>query len=769
MANPTSCQLATTAIDVNSHDDPTFVTRTDGYTPTGCTEPPMPAYGPSISVDPENTRAGAPNGAKLTIETCPLDPLCFETDPITSHTRSTSFAFPDKLGLSTSAAGQLDSCTPAQVTANSCPANSKLGDVKVWSPFVDGDRSSPATLEPLTGAAYFGVSSPGSRFPAVIKVTGPGVTAVVETNVDPSASGQISASTTDQPQVPFTKFELDLRNGDHAPLVNPRECGTYQVNATFTPWSGQAPQPASDSFDIDSECPNPRPFGPQLATSASNPAAGQTTHLTSTFTRPEQDQLLTGLRFQLPPGLIGSLAAIPRCPADAGLAGTCGPESKIADLAIDVGAGNSPLRQSGQMYLTQPLRDGDVVGFSLVVPAKAGPIDLGTVVTTSGVRLTSRGDSVDIETTSIPTLFEGVPIFVRRVDVASNRDGFIYNPTNCDPKEFRADFESDKGATAVATSPFQASGCDKLGFNPRLTFSAGAKGQTKRDSHPPFKAHLTQGPGEAAIRSARTVVPNLVKPDVPIIQRVLCQAASAAQCPQSKAIGQASVETPLLPEPVGGLVYLLQEPGTILPKIAIAFTGVVSVDVNSRNTIENIGGGLRVVNYFDEVPDVPVSRFRLSFFGGRNGILLAAEDLCEEQSFGESSFTGHNGKKASYKIKLAIEGCPRVARMAIKGRTVRVSRRGIARMKMRCPKVRACDGEIELAAKALAKTSAKGTLGSGRVKVRRGKLGTVKVKLNRKTLRKLRKRRKLRVNAITRLKSQPALNAGRLVLVRGRR
>ena len=71
------------------------------------------------------------------------------------------------------------------------------------------------------------------------------------------------------------------------------------------------------------------------------------------------------------------------------------------------GAGNTPIAQHGAMYLTEPLHDGDVIGFSFVVPAKAGPIDFGKVVTTSGVRLDKGGDTATTDAAEIPQIVQG--------------------------------------------------------------------------------------------------------------------------------------------------------------------------------------------------------------------------------------------------------------------------------------------------------------------------------------------------------------------------
>ncbi|MEX0992551.1 MAG: hypothetical protein WDZ37_01005 [Solirubrobacterales bacterium] len=772
IVNPTSCELATTKLEVNSWADSTYVERTSSYTPDGCDSPPMPAFEPSIEVEPDTSKAGAPSGYTLAVE---VDPHA-DQDPITSHIEDTRIEFPQGLGISPSAAGDLDACSDAQLASESCPADAKIGDIKVWSPYVDGDRNDLA-LDPIAGVAYAGEPTDDQPFRLLMDLDGPGLGVQLRStaNVD-ETTGRITSIVLDQPQVPFERFELKLKGGDYAVLANPNRCGSYEVAATFTPRNGQSPVSATDSFEIDGDgaggdCPDPKPFKPTLDVTPTTSEARATPHLKTVFTRAEGEQQLVALNFQSAPGIVAYIGSVPQCAPDLAYAGNCPEASRIGDIEADVGPGDSPLHQSGSMYLTQPLREGDVIGFAFVIPAIAGPFDFGKFVNTSGVSLSAGGDTATTETASIPTVFKGVPVQIRRIEVDVNRDNFLLNPSGCDAREFKGEFTGSldffpveplaKSSTAV---PFQPTGCDKLPFDPKLQFIAGEKGQTDARDNPPVKAIYTQGPGQAALRSSRVAIPGVLRPNLRSVQRLLCQAATPRTCPASSRVGIATIDSPLLSEPLTGNLFLLQEPGKILPRLAISTQGAVSVDIQSRNVIE----GIKTVNYFDVVPDVPLAKTEFSFFGGPNGLLSSFDDLCVDRSFGEASFASHNGKSVSYKPLLAVEGCPVVARMLLLRRTIKIDRRGVGRLRMRCRSSRKCAGELTL------QTGSGGasrvtTIARGRVSIKPRKRGTVKIRLAPKRLELLRKRKRLRTRMRLALNSQPVLSSGSVTLVPKRR
>jgi hypothetical protein len=72
-----------------------------------------------------------------------------------------------------------------------------------------------------------------------------------------------------------------------------------------------------------------------------------------------------------------------------------------------------------------------------------------------------------------------------------------------------------------------------------------------------------------------------------------------------------------------------------------------------------IGKGGRIITTFAQVPDLPVTKFTLSFHGGRYGALALNRNLCKKGLRLPATFRGHNGKKVSQRPLMTRRGCPK--------------------------------------------------------------------------------------------------------------
>jgi hypothetical protein len=550
------------------------------------------------------------------------------------------------------------------------------------------------------------------------------------------------------PPLPFTDFTVSLRGGDRAPLVNPPSCGTHVVETSFTPWSSapdfpsaqdEHPQASFDtSFDgAGAACPSPRPFDPNGSASTTPTQAGADATLATQLTNPDRHQLLRTLRLSLPPGLVGRLTGTPLCSLDDAAAGSCGEDTRVGAVAAKTGSGPSPISLPGSMYLAQPLEAGDPASLSIVVPARAGPFDFGKVVTRARVIL--RPDvGLDVALAdALPTIIEGVPIRLREIGATVDRPGFTRNPTSCSPLSFDALFGSVEGAEKHSSSPYQATGCGALPYDPKLRISFGSRSQTRKDSHPPLEAVLTQREREANTKKAAVTLPDLVEPDVPRFQRpgALCTDAQLAanSCPALSRVGTASATTPLLPFALSGPVYVVLPTGSPLPKLAVLLEGRgLRIRLNATNGFS----GIRILNTFENVPDVPVSRFELDINGGRDGILMARRDLCGERTGPRfnATFTAHSGKSVSSRPRLELKGCEARSRprLSISLRKV-ASGRPVLKLRAR----RAPSGQRLLRLRLKLPKSLQGVPGKARVGIApraSRKLGRRSIKLTRRVL-----------------------------------
>ncbi len=89
----------------------------------------------------------------------------------------------------------------------------------------------------------------------------------------------------------------------------------------------------------------------------------------------------------------------------------------------------------GKVYLGRPLRRRAALAWSAIVPAVAGPFDVGTVVVRQALRLDPSTAEVDVDGAAsdpIPHILDGIPLVVSDIQVYADRPEFTLNPTSCD-------------------------------------------------------------------------------------------------------------------------------------------------------------------------------------------------------------------------------------------------------------------------------------------------------------------------------------------------
>jgi hypothetical protein len=436
----------------------------------------------------------------------------------------------------------------------------------------------------------------------------------------------------------------------------------------MTPWSGNPAAAPTDEFTLTSAagggpCPKTmaeRPFSPSFEARGTSSQAGGFTNVNLDVVRAAGDQELKGVDVTLPPGLTAKLAGLRYCPdatiaAAAANSGTaeasspsCPTDSLVGSASIASGSGPEPLRiDGGKAFLAGPY-NGAPLSLAVITPAMAGPFDLGTVVVRVSLFVDPRTAQVRAVTDPIPHIYGGALLDIRSASVRIDRPDFALNPTGCDPSTFAgtlrgggADPADPAAFTAVsASSPFQVSNCDALGFGPKLFMRA--FGGTKRTKNPKLRAILMARPGDANISRAAVTLPKAMILDQGSISKVCTRVQFAAgACPSNSIYGFAEATTPLLDGPLKGPVYLRSSDNP-LPDLVAALHGQVDFELVGRT--DSVNGRIR--NTFDTVPDVPVSKFVLTIRGGkRKGLLINSRDLCAHRWFSKAAFTAHNGKR----------------------------------------------------------------------------------------------------------------------------
>jgi hypothetical protein len=202
---------------------------------------------------------------------------------------------PEGFSTNPSIAEGLEVCSLAQLKAETassppgagCPNASKIGDVEVETPLLEGEllKGSLFVAKPYENefhsllALYIVIKDP--KLGIVVKQA-------AKVTPDP-VTGQLVTTTEDMPQLPFSHFRLHFREGTRSPLASPPGCGTYNAGAELTPSSGGAPI-AANSASRSSPDPTPAPAPPlprrpstRVSSPArSTPAAASTRRSTST-------------------------------------------------------------------------------------------------------------------------------------------------------------------------------------------------------------------------------------------------------------------------------------------------------------------------------------------------------------------------------------------------------------------------------------------------------------------------------------------------------
>jgi hypothetical protein len=672
MTNPTVCsgQALSTSVRVNSWQAPGFVSGTsydhdsagNPFVFTGCDRVPFEA---SFEAQPTTTQADSPTGLDVTL-TLPQNEL---PEGISSAAlREAVVTLPEGMAVDPSSAGGLGACAPGQIALGgnaqpSCPANSKIGSVQIDTPLLPN---------PLAGSVYLaqqGQNKFGSLLALYLVVDDPAtgvllkIPGKVETN---PTSGRVVARFAEAPQLPVASLRLHLDGGPRAALVTPPSCGTYTTQGEFSPWSGNAAVASTDSFQITGgpegqPCPSGR-FDPTLQAGTANPAAGQYSPFEVRISRPDGSGRLSSVSVKLPKGLLAKLAGIPYCsdgalggiPTGAGTGGaqlatpSCPAASKVGSVAVAAGAGQSPFWvKTGSAYLAGPYK-GAPLSLAVVTPALAGPFDLGNVVVRVALRVDPETAQVTADSDPLPTVLSGIPLDLRAVQVTLDRNEFTLNPTSCAGTAVASTITSTGGATASPSAPFAASGCEGLGFAPKLALSL--KGGTRRGAYPQLTARLNARPGQANLARVAVQLPHTEFLAQGHIGTVCTRVQFAAgKCPPRSVYGYAEATTPLLSQPLRGPVYL-RSSSHKLPDLVAALRGQIEIDLDGR--IDSHNRGIRTT--FATVPDAPISSFVLRMKGGKKSLLENSVSLCGKAAGkAQVSMLGQNGVARTTAPKLA--------------------------------------------------------------------------------------------------------------------
>jgi hypothetical protein len=696
---PTSCTgPLQTSVEADSWEDPIPA----GEEPSVAPEPSeaMPSLGgcnrlsfnASMEVAPDTQSASSPTGLAVKVhvpQEVSLDP----TGLAASDIRDTTVTLPEGVTTNPAGANGLEACSealvgyeprkqgplgelgfseklpePLEQGVNFCPNASKIATVKIDVPIL---------THPLEGAVYLASqnANPFGSLVAMYIVAEDPISGVLvklpgEVKLNPE-TGQLVSTFENTPQAPFENLELNFFGGERAPLATPTHCGTYTTNASFTPWSGDAPVSTSTSFNITSgpkgsACPGSSlPFAPSFTGGTTNLQASAFSDMDTAIGREDGNQDLQSVQLHFPPGLTGLLSGVKLCEEAQANAGTCSPESKIGETTASVGIGGDPYTVTGgEVFITEKY-EGAPFGLSIVTPAVAGPYNLGKVIVRAKIEINPTTAALTVTTNNtgpykIPHILDGIPLQIKHVEVTINRPGFTINPTNCTPMSITGTINSTEGASAPLSVPFQVTNCANLSFAPKFTVTtsgrtskANGASLISRVSYP----YTPQGT-QANIAKVKVDLPKQLPSRLTTLQKA-CLAAvfekNPASCPPDSIVGHATAHTPLLPVPLTGPAYFVSHGGEAFPSLTIVLQGYgVTIELVGSTFIHN---GITSTT-FKATPDSPVSTFELVLPEGEYSALTANANLCQSNLKMPTLFVAQNGAEIHETTTIKTENCP---------------------------------------------------------------------------------------------------------------
>ena len=691
LANPTSCESHVASIEADSWEHPFEFAKSEAEIGPidDCEQVP---FDPSIEVQPTTRAAESPSGLNISL----VVPQTWENPYTlaTSDLKNTTLALPVGYTANPSLAAGLGVCSVAQFESETsssapgagCPAESKIGTVEV---------ETPVLAEKLTGNIY--IATPfankfGSLLGLYIVVKDPerGIIVKLAGQITPNeTTGQLVTTFDDNPQVPFSRFTLKLRQGATSPLVSPPTCGSYTARAAFTPWSAPSTAvPLASSFQIEDGIGGAVPLRrhPSLQSRPSRRHRKQRGRLLQSAQHPHRPQrrrtgdnrllLSTSPRFDRESlGRPVLLRSRHRLGADK--------ERRRRGMGSSV-----PCRERNRTDARQRWGGvrtcGDaresVYGWSVrrspfsiaaITSAKVGPFDLGTVVVHLPLFIDPETAAVSIPAGAadqIPHIIKGIVIHVREIRVSIDRKDFSLNPTNCNQQTFAATVIGGGADPAdlldndpvTVNSPFRVTACQALQFKP--TFSVSTSSKTSRADGASLTAKLTYpavpAGAQANISKVKVDLPRQLPSRLTTLQKACPSAtfdANPAMCPAASVIGHAKAATPILPVPIEGPVYFVSHGGEAFPSLTMVLQGYgVRIDVTAATFINKAG---ITSSTFNAIPDQPVTSFEITLPAGPYSALAANGDLCAASLVMPTEFVGQNGAEIRQETPIAVAGC----------------------------------------------------------------------------------------------------------------
>ncbi|MFT4049187.1 MAG: hypothetical protein QM648_05030, partial [Solirubrobacterales bacterium] len=580
MVNPSICSLHTISTTMTSEGgSPQTATGSFGFTPTSCAGF---TGNTSIAVTSDNSTPAAPAGLIFNINSDQGNPT-FKRIQLT---------FPDGMDINPSFANGLATCSTAVINAggSGCPSGSQIATVSLTTPLLAATQ---------TGKVY--LENPGNtkddryKLAMIIDLPGQKLTVRGQVRIDGSSdiptastgatgtvdtgSGVISADFDNIPDLGFTNLTMTFNGGSNAMVVNPETC-TNSFNAIFTPNSNTgATRTTNPSYPLTG-C-GTSPFNVKLtATNASTAPAGHG-NLGLKVERPNGNKLLKAMTIHLPTGMVANTSAVTtpcsQASAAAASCATTAASSQVGTFTTAIGESDSSLLSltGGKIFQVTP-NANEPARFAAIIPVVVGPYNLGNM--TIPVATTLRADyGIDINAT-LPQRYEGIKVRLRSLDMqlasSVNSKSYMTNPSKCATHTISADFTASDNSTDLASggngadnsSTFTTTGCNATmpPYNPTVTT---AVSPATAGTPTALTMGIALPDDNATTNRVQLAFPQGMELNPGVGNTLVAcstidsDASSTNPCKLTTSnLASITLNTPLLPNPVSGEVYL-ETPG----------------------------------------------------------------------------------------------------------------------------------------------------------------------------------------------------------------
>jgi hypothetical protein len=414
-----------------------------------------------------------------------------------------------------------------------------------------------------------------------------------------------------------------------------------------------------------------------LSAAPTNPNAGANSdfNVHIGFTSATDD--VKDLTISLPPGMVGNPTVTPLCTMTQLQGDACPGASQVGTVTANATAHladplplNLPLTVNGSLYNVTP-GPGQPARFGIVLrPIGSDPLPaFQKIIQVSDVRLRKSDFGLDTVLTNVPRTAHAlgglsIPTDINSMDISLRGivggKGFMRNPTSCGTKttKFTATSYVNPSQPVTGQASWQSTNCAALPFSPHLAVGLGGPGATAAGATIPMTTTIIQGNGQAGMRNAQVLLPTQVGPNIIALDHP-CPLnrfrANATTCPAASKVGTATASSPFLPSALNGTVVITSpRAGEFLPGLGVDLRGPLALQVIGSFVFTPSLG-----NAFTDLPDIPISNFKLRFKGGNGGLISTGVNLCKARPpLFRGILDGWNGATKNVGVKAKINGCP---------------------------------------------------------------------------------------------------------------